>query len=179
MDAGPTDNPPSKPGLPLRKVRLKVNKFLMPASKADAVPHFFNAKQVKFLEVYAETLDFERACKDSEMAPAQVKRNPYILNEIKEINQAAMFKHRGQAAKGTHLRLMDKFEKEFDNTKDVKLKSSAMSTLARMSEANMRAAGEFGDQQENTGISGVQVVINIGEPPPEPTQVEGTVIDVS
>lgn len=157
-----------------RKVRLKVNRFLMPANRADAVPYFFAGNQVQFLEAYAECLDVKVACEKAGMTLAQVKKCPYIAEEVKNINQAAMFKHRVKSSLGTHFRLMQKFEGEFDKPlASADMKKAAMSTLARMSEASLRAAGEFGEQVENTGISGVQVVINIGAPPPE-----GPVLDV-
>jgi hypothetical protein len=163
--------------LSVRKVRLKVNRFLMPASRKDVVPHYFTANQVKFLEAYAETLDIDMACERAGITKNSVKKSPYLAEEIKFINQASMFKHRAAAALGTHLRLMDKFEREFDTSWDPKVKSSMASNLAKMSEASMRASGEFSERVENTGISGVQVVINIGDGK-EVKSVEGTVIDV-
>ena len=158
--------------LSVRKVRLKVNKFLMPASRADAVPHYFSGNQVQFLEFYSELLDVKQACEKSGMTLAQVKRCPYLAQEIKSINQAAMFKHRVKSSLGTHFRLMDKWEKEFDKplaTAD--MKKAAMSTLARMSEAGLRAAGEFSENVEHTGITGVNVIMNFGADVSEVIQV--------
>lgn len=167
--------------LSARKVRLKVNKFLMPASRADVTPHYFTGKQVQFLEAYSETLDYQEACKKSGLSLAGVKKCPYLVEEVKRINQAAMFKHRGKSALGNHHRLMEKFEREFDNKlASAEMKKASMSTLARMSEASMRAAGEFDDKGEDAGgVTGVRVVINIAAPESsEAKPTEGSVIDV-
>ena len=58
---------------------------------------------------------------------------------------------------------------------------TAMRTLARMSEAAMRASGDFGNDTQVTWIRGVRVVINTGgAPPQEPPaiDVEATPVDV-
>ena len=148
--------------LSLRKTRLRVNKFLMPSGRQDVAPHFFSEKQVKFLEVYTETMDLVQACEASGLKPPQIRKNPYLMHEVALVNRTYMYQHRAKQALPRHERLMDKFEKEFDEG-GVDLKKTAMSTLARMSEAALRAAGEFSEKEQNTGISGVQVVINIGQ----------------
>lgn len=165
--------------LSVRKVRMKVNKFLMPASRKDAVPHYFSQKQIRFLEVYSETMDIAEACKQSGMTRYQVQKSPYLNAEIQLINQAAMFKHRNTVALGRHERLMEKFEQEFDNNQyDKDYKKSVMSTLAKMSETSLKASGAFTERKENTGILGVQVVINIGDGGKKLESAQGQVIDI-
>lgn len=175
-DSGEKSTDPRQPNmLPVRAPRFKVNKFLSSSGKPGAAQHFFTPKHMQLLETYAETLDIEQALKKSGMTAAQVRKSVYLMEEIRLINQAAMLKHRSKAALGTHLRLMEKFEGILDDkNRDVKMRVAAMNNLARMSDSNMKAAGEYGDTPENTGITGVQVVINLGAPP----ESEGPVVDV-
>lgn len=142
----------------LRKVRLKVAKY---GGLKPAASHTFRPAHLKFLELYTETLDFAESCKQAGVRPASVRKSEYLMREIDLINEAAMYRHRTKSAMGTHQRLMQKFEDTFDRG-DGKLKGAMASTLARMSEANLRMAGEFSETRDSGGISGVQVVINIG-----------------
>lgn len=174
-NGGKPDNLPDL-SVPLspRKVRLKVQKYggLKPAGR----PHEFSGKHLKFLESYTQTLDFHESCKAAGVSPASVRKSEYLMREMDLINEAAMYKHRIASAAGTHQRLMAKFEKTFDGG-DGKLKGAMASTLARMSEASLRMAGEFDEARESSGISGVQVVINIGGTPDEPEKTG--IIDVN
>ena len=164
---------------PLKKTRQTAPKFLRTSDSALAAPHFFSPKHVRFLEAYAETLDFKAACAAAEMRPAQVTRNPYLVNEVRLINRNLSFKYRSKTALGNHWRLMEMVEAAMVYGGQ-EIQRTAMSTLARMSEAAMRASGDFGDDAQVTGIQGVQVVINIGgAPPQEPPaiDVEATSVD--
>lgn len=164
--------------LPVRKIPAASIKFLLPRADKSATPHFFTERHLRFLEAYAETLDMKTALDKSGMTRNQVTKSPYLTREVLMINQAAGMRHRNKISLGRHERLMEKFEGEFDGTYDKDYKKSMASTLARMSEASLKAAGEFTERQENTGITGVQVVINIGDGGQEVKSVEGTVIDI-
>jgi hypothetical protein len=154
-DVGKTFSP-----VPFRAKRVKVSRETLAGNKKT---YFFNQPQQVFLDAYSETLDFKESCKKAGLKPAAVKKNAYLIQEINYINQAAMAKHRSKAALGNHHRLMEKFENAFDKG-DSKVKSAAMGTLAKMSEASMKAAGEFVETVQNSAVSGVQVFINIPTP---------------
>ena len=160
-----------------RKVKPETTRFLGEKNGSLMKPHLFSPKHLQFLEIYTDTLDVEMAMKETGMTRYQVQKSEYLMRELRLINEAAMLKHRAKSALGRHERLMDKFENLFDRSGDAKVKGSAMSTLARMSEASLRASGEFSEKQEAGGITGVQVVINIGESKTVES-VEGSVIDV-
>lgn len=130
----------------------------------DGEPHFFTKKQLTFLQSYAESLDIEKALSESGMRLQDVKKSDYLTNEIQYIEKAACLTHRNSAAKGNHLRLMQKFEDDYDGVKKQSDKNSLANTLARMSEANLRVAGEYSDQLDAAAVSGIQVVINMDKP---------------
>jgi hypothetical protein len=164
--------------LPVRKVQASTTKFLVPQHCPLAKVHLFSPNHLRFLEVYTETLDINQALKETGMTRYQVEKSEYLKREIQFINQAAMLKHRAKSAVGRHERLMEKFEGTFDKSGDSKVKSSMASTLARMSEASLRASGEFSEKPDASGVTGVQVVINIGDSSKALESIEGTVIDV-
>jgi hypothetical protein len=158
----------------MRKIRFTTTKFLEPVGSKNAAIHKFSPRHLKFLEVYAETLDYKKALRTAEMRAKDVTNSAYLLNEIKLINQAASLKHRNKSALGTHHRLMQKFEKQFD-AEYGKNKTPYASVLAKMSDTALKAAGEFTDHQENTGFAGIQVTINIGDPSPQPRTIDAQV----
>ena len=95
-----------------------------------------------------------------------------MVNEIQLILEAASYKHRVKSAMGTHQRLMAKFEKRFDETLDGKLEGTLASVLAKMSEASLKAEGEFSDGSQNNVGVGLQIVMNIGNPKEEPPAID-------
>ena len=101
----------------------------------------FNPKQRKFLEHYAATFDIGEACKVSGVRREAIYRNPYLEEEVGFIDQCANLAHRSKSALGNHHRLMRKFEKTYDTASFVEDKAKIMPTLAKMSEASMKAEG--------------------------------------
>lgn len=168
--SGEKTNLPSKAEIetPLcfRKVRRKVDRYLGQGSrKQDLQPYEFGPKHLKFMEVFTETLDHKEACKQSGLTYAQIQKNEYMMNEINLTLEAASFKHRVKAAMGTHQRLMSKFEKDYDDTGNPKMKAGLAATLAKMSEASLRSQGEFNDDKSSDNLSGLKLVFNFGGNP--------------
>lgn len=130
----------------------------------NAKPHLFTPRHLSFLQSYTQTLDVDEALKQSGMTRWEVEKSDYLTAEVQLINECAMYKHRAATALGRHERLMDKMEQRFDTTHDDKTRASYGSILAKMSETSLKAAGEFGEKRENNGLTGVQVIINIGDP---------------
>jgi hypothetical protein len=141
-------------------------------------PHIYTAKEIKFLDVYCDTLDKATALKEAGLKLEQVKRNKYLMNELEMLQRIAQKKHRLRMAAAKHLDLMEKFEDEFDKVKgkDNKAAVGYSSTLARMSETTLRASGEFAEKKTGSGVN-LSVNITIGGEQ-EPLTVEGEVIDV-
>jgi hypothetical protein len=141
-------------------------------------PHIYTAKEIKFLDVYCDTLDRVAACKASGLKLEQVKKNKYLMHELEMLMRVAQKKHRMRMAGAKHLDLMEKFEDEFDKTKgkDNKAAVGYAGVVARMSEAAMRASGEFKEETTDKGVN-VQVNIKIGGDD-EPKTIDGEIIDV-
>lgn len=166
-------SPNPSPDVPVRKVPVKATRL----RERSGQPHFFTAKQRIFLDTLSRTLDYKQALKDSGLKPHQVQKSPYLMDEAKIILEASGFIHRKNAAMGNHLRLMDKFEKDYDTGPKAD-KPKYAGVLAKMSESCLKAAGEFGEDVEGSGASGVKVVINIGQPSqPAPRAVDVEVSD--
>lgn len=158
--------------LPVRKVRLRVNKYLAAPGKA-VKPHYFTEKQKKFMEVYAESLDFQKALKESGLTKNMVDKNDYLQQEIKLIEEAYLIQHRTNLAIGHHQRLFKKFERDYDRSENAKFKASMAGVLAKMSEAAMKANGDFADKEQVDTTNGIKVIMNFGNvPPPESVTVD-------
>lgn len=130
----------------------------------NAKPHLFTPRHLSFLQSYSQTLDVDEALKISGVRRSEIEKSSYLAAEVQLINECAMYKHRAASAMGRHERLMDKIEQNFDKTHDDKTRASFGSILAKMSETSLKAAGEFGEKRENNGLTGVQVIINLGDP---------------
>lgn len=163
----------------VRKIRLSVPRFLATGGEKGVEPYFFKPKQHKFLEVYAETGDVKKACQESGLPLNMVKKNDYICQEMALIEKAFQVKHRVKMAMPNHQRLMSKFEKDYDNLPNMQ-KPSMASVISRMSEATLKASGEFAEERHTPVHNGVQVIINLG---PEEDEGDdgftGQVIDVN
>ena len=145
------------------------DEYKVPTTGTEKLPgkekqelHFYTKKEIEFLDVYAETLDKDAARKASGMTVRQIERNSYLAKEIRIIQKMVQKKHRLKTMKMNHLRMMEKFEEDYDKLKDEGDNRSAVGmagTLARMSETGMKATGDFHQEKDNT--SGMQVSINI------------------
>lgn len=155
--------------VPVRRVRDKV-----PSLKKDGEVYVFNRQAIMFFEHYTQTMDVEKSL---EAAGVEGRRrsefldNPYIVGELDRIQQAWSLQHRMTVgfASGEHLRLMQKFENEFDRESG-KVKSSYAGHLAKMSEAAMKAVGLIGSDNSPT-VPNVSIHLSLGGE--QPMIIEG------
>lgn len=125
----------------------------------------FTAKDKMFLELYAQTLDLKQAKKESGITTDRLNSNPFLLTQVDRITQLNMYSIQAKTIIGTHYRLMEKFEQDYDEAKvegDSKLQQGLASTLSRMTDTAMKASGEFFPEKEQQITTAVQVVINMG-----------------
>jgi len=151
-----------------KQVVRKVGKNPLPSSDVYAqVEQFYplNKKEIEFLHEYNKDLDIGRALKAAGLTKKALdthsKQGQAILLEMREINEMwhRAIRMNSQAAATKHLELMEKFEADYD-TADIKNqnKGSLSGTLARMSDANLKATGHYAKEG---GPSGTKVEINI------------------
>jgi len=167
------------------KIEPKDYQLPVPTDAAPPVhvkpkPHIYTDKEMKFIDKYVETLDRHTALKYSGMTLTQLKKNKYVMNELMKLQNIAQKKHRLKMAGANHMGLMEKFEDLFDEaveSKDYKTAVGMSSTLARSSEAAMRASGEFKDERQEQGLN-IQVNINMGEEKPKTIEGEATTINI-
>lgn len=135
-------------------------------SLPDELPqdvHIYFKYEKKFLDVYAESFDFKLALRESGMKAHEVRKNKWLMNELKELQQLAQASHRMKVMSGKHIELMEKFDKHYDklvtNGKHKEAVQMA-GNLARMTDSGMRASGEFRDVERDTGIN-VNITFNM------------------
>lgn len=132
--------------------------------------HDFQAKDKLFLETYAETLDLKQALSVSGVTRERLNSKPFLLTQVDKITNLNMYSVQAKTVVGTHYRLLEKFEKDYDTAKeegDSKLQQGLASTLSRMTDTAMKASGDFAKSKEQGPLTNVQVVINMGDAPPE------------
>lgn len=133
----------------------------------------FTLMELEALKEYAKDLDMTRACNaagyvnGSAQAARMLAKDKFraelkIIHDIWRTNLAMTAEH----ASARHIKLMNKFEKEYDNLPsmtskgDSTIKGQLVGTLGKMSADYLKAAGQM------DGASGqdAQVVINIHSP---------------
>lgn len=159
LDPSPSSPSDKASAAPVRKVPKTV-RFDLEDGTEKVVS--LSAKHYKMLEIYSQSLDFARACKEAGVKPHSVRRNPAVLKQIQLIRQAAMYKFCNQAALGDHERFKQKLEAEFDRTGDKRYKASLASTWANMSKTSLQASGDLMDDRAQQVGSGISVEIVIG-----------------
>jgi hypothetical protein len=135
----------------------------------DTVPdlrggkRLLTGKQKKFLVALSETGDGDEAAKIAGYKNlSEALESEFVAAEAERIQVAWGFEVRMNArfTSGEHMRLMDKFETEYDGLKkDDKPKMAAV--LAKMSDTSLKASGKM-SAQGGDGGSTVNVQINIG-----------------
>lgn len=145
-----------------------------PIPQADAFGdlvefYHFRPKQIEFLKEFQKDCDLERAGKAVGYSKSTLQKflDPHtelgqaMLREIRAIQEDWMkaIKLNAQKSAVKHLELMEKFENDYDQA-DLKspVKGMLAGTLAKMSDASLKATGQF--NREGTS-SGVRVEINI------------------
>lgn len=121
-------------------------------------------RELRFLQVYTETLDLEKAWREAGYSSKRVPmNNGFVQEQMKFIEMNKRYSVQGALALENHHRLMNKFEDGYDEAVSVQDRKAAVgysSTLARMSEASMKAAGEFDEVSRDSSHTNIQV--NIG-----------------
>lgn len=120
-------------------------------------------KQMKFLRVFGEALDKDDAARAAGYNDASTAmESEVIVAEMEKIQEAWFHENRmnSKFASGEHMRLMEKFEKEYDST-GAKLRPQVASVLAKMSETSLKASGKM-DQNADQARTQVLVQLNIG-----------------
>ena len=123
----------------------------------------FTPKQKKFLEVLAEGGDDVAAAKAAGYKNlSEAMESDIVAAEMVRIQAAWSYEVRMNArfASGEHMRLMEKFENQYDESnKDDKPKMAGV--LAKMSDTSLKASGKM-NPMNGSGASMVNVQINIG-----------------
>lgn len=125
----------------------------------------FSKQEIDFLQEHNKDLDIERALKASGLKKKALSKytaqGQALLREMRATQSEwqKAIRMNSSAAATKHLELMKKFEKDYDDA-DMKNqnKGSFAGTLARMSDASLKATGHYG--QEKAG-GGTKVEINI------------------
>jgi len=124
-------------------------------------------KQITVLEEYAKAPgDLVSACREvgyrNPHAMAHHLRNtPEFMKEISIIHDVV---RRNLRMTSNHacahlLKFIDKFEEDYDASEDNQLKGQLSSTLAKMSDSYLKAAGSYAP--ENDGVGGVTINIDL------------------
>ena len=150
-----------------------------------AGPNKFTIKDKVFLETFSDTLDVQQSLKASGLTKSQLNHSPFLLTQIDDITKLNMYSIRSRTVIGTHYRLLEKFETDYDEAKsmgDGKLQQGLASTLSRMTDTAMKASGDFATAKDQGAATNVQVVINMGtnkdNPSTDGTQNEQPVVDI-
>jgi len=127
-------------------------------------------KQKSFLVSLSENGDANLAAAEAGYKSAsEAFESEIVVAEAERIQNAWSYEVRMNArfASGEHMRLMDKFETEYDGLK-VAEKPKMAAVLAKMSDTSLKASGKMNPWAGEGGAS-VQVQINIGVSPAQDT----------
>lgn len=138
--------------------------------------------EMKFLKEYALDMDAKRAAaaagySNPDYGYRLVKKES-LQPELARIHQVFIrnLEMTAESASARHLKLMEKFERDYDRIEDYTERAKMASPLARMSDSYLKAAGAY--KGEN-GDSGTNIVINIDLGTEEVVKpvIEGDVVD--
>lgn len=137
--------------------------------------YFFKQKEIQFLEEFAKDLNPVRACKDMGYAEPEQAAERFLNIEPIKVECKAIYDARFKALRLTqeqaaakHLMLMDKIEKDYDDS-EPEVKARFANAMAKLSGDYLRAAGLFG--KENKQAPNVVINLNISD------KDKGVVID--
>lgn len=162
----------SPPAIPVKIVPDSV-----PSLQTEGALYVFKKREIDFLREYGNSLDedvaFGQLGLDSRLK-SEILNNAYVQQEMGRIQQAWRYRSRlsqDQAA-GEHMRLMQKFEEDYDLQKTAD-KSKMAGVLAKMSEASMKATGLIGSDREQA-MPTVIIRMNMGDDTTVGVQVNQT-----
>lgn len=131
-------------------------------------PIILTKKQKRFLHLAAQSGDEQAAAKEAGYkSVSEALESEYVSLELAKIQRAWAYEVRMDAkfASGEHMRLMEKFEKDYDSlTSEDRSKMAAV--LAKMSDTSLKASGKMSDLSAGNSER-VMVQINVGSEPQE------------
>jgi len=143
-------------------------------SKDLARYYQFSLKQMLFLKEYSKHLDADLAAKAVDVKERTVKKwlqTEAMRAEIMEIHSWWRWDIRmtSEAASSKHLKLMEKFEKDY-NSLDLGDKPKMATPLAKMSDIYMRATNSY--KNDDTSASNIIINIDLGGDPENEKKVK-------
>lgn len=135
-------------------VPAKIVPTSVPSLKKEGEVKVFTKPQLDFLRAYSQTCDEEVAFVEARIDRRyrnDMLEEPHVQKEMQKIQQVWRFQARLTAgfSAGNHMRLMEKFEDEYDSSDKKEEKARFAGTLAKMSEGTMKATGLIGTTQTN------------------------------
>lgn len=157
-------------------VPAKVVPESVPSLRDEGELYVFKKRELDFLQHYAVSLDEDMSFNQlglEHQRKADILNNPYVQQEMVRIQKAWCYRGRlsQDFAAGEHMRLMQKFEDDYDLQK-VSDKPKMAGVLAKMSEGSMKATGLIGTERDqamptvivNMDMGGGNVDVTINNP---------------
>lgn len=149
----------------------------------------FGREDIQFLAEFQRDLDWKRALEAAGLPPTQKQINKMtdihtrygqaVMREVARIQDdwTRSIRMNAHASARKHLELMEKFEKDYDGM-DLKNqnKSGLSSTLARMSDASLKATGHYGQEKQGSGLK-VEINIDLGGLSAPADPIEGEIVE--
>lgn len=151
----------------LSSAPVKMTPETVPSLKGDGKVYVFKKHELDFLREYSVCLDEKLALSKVNVAHqrhSEILENPYVQEEMARTQRAWRYRSRmtQEQAAGEHMRLMEKFEENYDKL-ETGNKPKMAGVLAKMSEATMKATGLIGSERDQA-MPTVIVNMNMGDP---------------
>lgn len=149
-------------------VPAKVVPTSVPSERRDGEVYVFKKQELDFLREYSASLDETIAFTNAQVdirRRSEMLENIHVKKEMARIQRAWSCRSRmtQEYAGGEHMRLMEKFEENYDSL-ETGNKPKMAGVLAKMSEATLKATGLIGSDKEQT-MPTVIVQMNMGGAP--------------
>ncbi len=135
-------------------VPAKIVPTSVPSLKKEGEVKIFTKPQLDFLRAYSQCYDEDQAFTEARIEKrhrSDILNEPHVKEEMQKIQRVWQFHGRMTAgfAAGNHMRLMSRFESEFDGSESHGDRAKFAGTLAKMSEASLKSTGLIGNQQSD------------------------------
>lgn len=161
----------SKSSVPATNVNPSV-----PHASGSGEDYVFKKHELSFLREYSVSLDEKKALTAASVDSrrhSEIVSNPHVIEEMLRIQKA--WRYRGRVtqefAGGEHMRLMEKFENDYDKV-SLKERSKMAGVLAKMSETTMKATKLIGSD-EGQQMPTVILNMNMGDAEQVSVDVKG------
>lgn len=158
-------------------VPVKLVPESVPSLQHEGEKYVYKKAEINFLREYASSLDedvaFAQLGLDSRRK-SEILASPYVKAEMSRIQDTWRYRSRltQDVAAGEHMRLMEKFEGDYDNLK-VSDRPKMAGVLAKMSEGSMKATGLIGSERDQA-MPTVIIRMNMGDDANVAVQVNQT-----